>query len=751
MVQSTPLMALARPVFLLGLSGVSFIVTLSLSVRGALSTATASLLLPLAFVASVVGVWRAALALGVVAGARPLLRRHGFWLLVLLSALTFPLLGGFGLIDPWETHYAEVAREMLERADFISPWWAHEGWFMSKPILLFWLEALSMSAFGVETGSGQVLGVAAHMTAHPEWAARLPGALFLLVGCYLLYRGIAASAGRRAGLLASVVLATSAQWTLAARHALTDTPFVGALTAAFGLLLWAWSTPEEARLRRYELQVGRRRIAWDASLALIGLVVCVVLPQLLALVLSNALEAGSPGNCGLPSQPACGPMPMVHPKLKPALQALGWGALLFGFGLSVRREKRCRRWLLLGAWYCLGLATMAKGIAGVALPLAVAGTYLLLHGRWRELGQSELMRGAALIALLAGPWYLAMFARHGRVIFDELVLRHMLGRALDHLHDTNAGEDVGFCYYARQLGYAMFPWIGLVPGALLAAGAAPLQRSEGAQRSINVALLWLVITFSLFTLMRTKFHHYILPAVPALAVLVGVCLAEQWDQGGEVGPHRAAVARVAGFGGALLVVLVGVDLVVPVRDGIPGAARLFHLLSYQYRRAWPSELDFTEPLSLVAGACSVLCLALTSARWRRALISAQIAVSVIFAGWLAHRYLVSLGPAFGQRHVIEAFYRSRSSPAEPLIAYQLNWKGENFYTGNRLAIFVSSGKALRRYLTERASAGESGLHFVLESARLKTLRAERGAVARFDVLTDPHASDKYSLVRVELE
>ena len=126
-------------------------------------------------------------------------------------------------------------------------------------------------------------------------------------------------------------------------------------------------------------------------------------------------------------------------------------------------------------------------------------------------------------------------------------------------------------------------------------------------------------------------------------------------------------------------------------------------------------------------------------------------MSVVFAGWLAHRYIVSLGPAFGQRHVIEAFYRSRSSPAEPLIAYQLNWKGENFYTGNRLAIFVSSGKALRRYLTERASAGESGLHFVLESARLKTLRAELGAVARFDVLTDPHASDKYSLVRVELE
>jgi 4-amino-4-deoxy-L-arabinose transferase-like glycosyltransferase len=39
-----------------------------------------------------------------------------------------------GLIDPWETHYAEVARELWARDDWLSPFWAHEGFFFSKPI-----------------------------------------------------------------------------------------------------------------------------------------------------------------------------------------------------------------------------------------------------------------------------------------------------------------------------------------------------------------------------------------------------------------------------------------------------------------------------------------------------------------------------------------------------------------------------------------------------------------------------------------
>jgi hypothetical protein len=596
---------------------------------------------------------------------------------------------------------------------------------------------------------------------------RLPGSLFMLVGCYLLYRGVSAGAGRRAGFLAGIVLATAAQWVLVSRQALTDTPFVGALTAGFGLLLWAWNTPEAARTQRHPLRAGRVSLTLDASWLLTALIPCAMVPQLLLLLsrhlepgslafsdgprwVPDTLHAGSIGNCGLPGQPACTSLPLAHGWLSPALQALVWSVMLALLVRSVAGERRTRRLLLLGGWYALSLATMSKGAAGFALPMAIAGVYLLIHGRLRELGQSELLRGGALLVLLVAPWYVAMYARHGRVIIDELVLRHMLGRALNHLHDTNAGDDVSFCYYVWQLGYAMFPWIGLVPAALVTATEERAGRPESSQRVLDLALLWLVVTFSLFTLMRTKFHHYILPAVPALSVLVGLYLAERWSEPPSPERQRAVVAHVLGLGGALLVACVGVDLVRPLRSGIPGSARLLHLMSYQYSRPWPAELDFSRALLLFIGACGLISLCFGSARWRRTLIAAQVCVGVAFAGWLAQHYLVKVGPYFGQRQVIEAFYRDRASATEPLIAYQLNWKGENFYTGNRLAIFVSSGKPLHAYIQGRRSAGDTVLHIVLETRRLSALRAELGPVQNLTVLTDRQQSDKICLVRVEL-
>ena len=60
-------------------------------------------------------------------------------------------------------------------------------------------------------------------------------------------------------------------------------------------------------------------------------------------------------------------------------------------------------------------------------------------------------RGVVLGGSLVLPWYVATWVRHGRLFFDELVLRHMIGRTLDHLHDTNAGDDVSFRYYVAQL------------------------------------------------------------------------------------------------------------------------------------------------------------------------------------------------------------------------------------------------------------------------------------------------------------
>jgi 4-amino-4-deoxy-L-arabinose transferase-like glycosyltransferase len=760
--EPVPVRALTVPFAGLLLAAAALWATLWLAIHGGLPALAASSSVTVTSIAVVVSAWKLLATMRLVDAQGGLLRRPGFWLLALLALLELPQLGSFGLIDPWEPHYAEVAREMLARGDPISMWWAHEGWFRSKPVLTFWLEALCMRALGVNSTPGEVL-TGALGSAQPEWAVRLPGALFAALGCFVLYRGVAAHAGRAAGWLTSIVLATAAQWALAARHALTDTPFVGALTAALGFTMLAWATPEDAVFSAPQLRFGRRSVALEPRWLLVGIIGCAVGGPIAGLLYigidadassllprlrwaADALVAGSPGNCGLPSQPACSVSSAAYPWLTPALQALVWSPPLGAALWSIGRESRSRRLLLLAGWLCMGLATLAKGMAGFVLPLAITGVTLLVQRRWRELSQSELLRGTVLLVLLVAPWFVAALARHGRVIFDELVLRHMVGRALQHLHDTNAGADVGLGYYAWQLGYALFPWTGFLPAAAFSACVRRRGPPPQHQRLIHLALVWLVLVFALFTFMRTKFHHYILPAVPALALLVGLYLAEGAQRPGPM-RWRSALAHGLALGGSLLVARVGADFVRPIDGKLPGAARLFHLVSYRYDRAWPGELDFDGTLLAITFAVALIHAGLGIASWRRRLIGAHVVAATLFAAWLGQHYLVQLAPSFGQRHVIEAFYRNRASADEPLIAYQLNWKGENFYTGNHLAIFVKSGARFRRYVRERREKSPV-LHVVLETRRLRALRAVLGQVKAVDMLTTRAESDKICLVRV---
>src|SRR5438445_2873374 len=66
----------------------------------------------------------------------------------LAGGLFFLHLGTYGLWEPDEGRYAEIAREMLAARDFIVP---HLNYvpYIEKPPLLYWLTTLAMSLLGV--------------------------------------------------------------------------------------------------------------------------------------------------------------------------------------------------------------------------------------------------------------------------------------------------------------------------------------------------------------------------------------------------------------------------------------------------------------------------------------------------------------------------------------------------------------------------------------------------------------------------
>src|SRR3984957_20181039 len=139
--------------------------------------------------------------------------------------LFFYGLGQFGLIGADEPRYAQVAREMLERHDWVTPVLGGRPW-LEKPPLYYWQAMLVYRIFGVS-----------------DWAARMPAALdatFLVLAVYFFLRRF------RPGfeLDGSLIAASCAGIIGYAHSASTDMP----LTAAFtiGMLAWlAWYESEK--------------------------------------------------------------------------------------------------------------------------------------------------------------------------------------------------------------------------------------------------------------------------------------------------------------------------------------------------------------------------------------------------------------------------------------------------------------------------------------------------------------------------
>lgn len=134
--------------------------------------------------------------------------RRDLAVLLIVCALAFGWqLGRLGLIDPDEPFYAQTAVEMLDRHDWITPHIFGHPQF-EKPPLFYWLACISFSALG-----------------RTELAARLPGALAATLLVFLTWAFGRRAIGRRAGLLAGVVLATGVAFAVTARIMLTDVVF----------------------------------------------------------------------------------------------------------------------------------------------------------------------------------------------------------------------------------------------------------------------------------------------------------------------------------------------------------------------------------------------------------------------------------------------------------------------------------------------------------------------------------------------
>jgi 4-amino-4-deoxy-L-arabinose transferase-like glycosyltransferase len=205
---------------------------------------------------------------------------------------------------------------------------------------------------------------------------------------------------------------------------------------------------------------------------------------------------------------------------------------LVGFGIFFAIEGR--RKLLFGAiaGVGMGLALLAKGPVGMALPLVAAFLYLTLSNSWKRAPWGAMALAFVTALVIALPWYLAVEARRPGYIYHFVFIEN-LGRFSNEqkFHDTTSP-----LFYLPILIGGLLPWTAF----LIPAFSRWKEATDIGTKTRLFAVIWGIFIVAFFSISGTKLISYVLPAFPAFALLIGITVS-QWEKIGR-GWRNTAVA-----------------------------------------------------------------------------------------------------------------------------------------------------------------------------------------------------------------
>jgi 4-amino-4-deoxy-L-arabinose transferase-like glycosyltransferase len=399
------------------------------------------------------------------------------WLILVGGIAFFWHLGSIGLIDETEPLFAEASRQMYTTGDWITPFFNGKTRF-DKPALIYWCQAIAYSIFGVN-----------------EWAVRLPSAIAAMAVISLAFYTV--------------------QWQLAKQDALEQVfrPSRRWLTAGVVAAVMALN-PE--------------MIVWGRTGVSDMLLTGCIGSALLCFFLGYASQEGS--GIGDRGQGGHGEYHTPHtphtPPTAPNPHSLGGvGAPSSPPPLIPRGGPRLphlpNKWYL-ACYVLIAGAILTKGPVGIVLPGLIISAFLLYLGKFREvMREMRLLLGMLIILVLSLPWYVLVTWRNGWNYINSFFGYHNIERFTEVVNGHTAPWY--FYFLVVLLGFA--PYSVYLP--LSMARLKFWQRNywcskERSQQLGLFAFLWFVSIFGFFTIAVTKLPSYVLPLMPAAAILVGL-------------------------------------------------------------------------------------------------------------------------------------------------------------------------------------------------------------------------------------
>jgi 4-amino-4-deoxy-L-arabinose transferase-like glycosyltransferase len=214
-------------------------------------------------------------------------------------------------------------------------------------------------------------------------------------------------------------------------------------------------------------------------------------------------------------------------------------AYLAIYGYLRVRDENDRWWYLV--WLAVALALLTKGAAGLIAPVFIL-LALMLDQRVKGAIQSRhFWLGFVLAIALVAPWHVIMYAWYGRAFLDEYIGYHVIARATRTLE----GHPSGYLYYIARIVDGFFPWVLLLPFALIA-GAKRAFKGDSAYR---ILVLMGTIVFGLYTIIPTRRPWYTVPVYPAFAILIAAFIVRFYESRSQ----RLIYRRMIAFGAFILI------------------------------------------------------------------------------------------------------------------------------------------------------------------------------------------------------
>jgi 4-amino-4-deoxy-L-arabinose transferase-like glycosyltransferase len=175
--------------------------------------------------------------------------------------------------------------------------------------------------------------------------------------------------------------------------------------------------------------------------------------------------------------------------------------------------------------FFLGLAVLAKGPAAIILSGGAIFFWALFTKRWRDAFRLLHPAAIASFSLTALPWYI-LCARRNPDFFRIFIIEHNFKRYLtpefQHIQPL--------WYYVPVLLVAFLPWIAIFLWSLVK-GTAKLWRTRSTSASTWLFLCWAGFCLLFFSVSKSKLPGYILPAFPAIGLLISRDLSARLQRG----------------------------------------------------------------------------------------------------------------------------------------------------------------------------------------------------------------------------